>query len=556
MIKKIYICLTVLFLTGAALGQAEYADAENAVYQFLERMYGDKFIDDYDSFEKPMTRRKTGELLTEVQKRITELNPLDRETLEDFLGEYCFDLSGTLDCYESLVSTPNKENYKYNFLDDNEKYLFLFSAKDTFNIFVNLIATGEYINANSNQRKSGAFLALFGGEVRGTFLNRLGFHFYGDNGNLFGDKEAGGSIDFLKYNYKFNETKEETFYDRTFGYVNLDFEMIRFKIGNDIRRIGYGNLSPIINDPFVGQSYFSFQMNYKFMNFSFSHSKLMGNSTSIEDPAAGTINKVEDKFLTYHRIGFKISEHFSFGIGEMIVYSNRGIDLSYINPFSFYKTLEHQNRDRDNAALFFDAENRSIKGLRFFGTYLIDDINAGKIGTKWWGNQSMLHAGAQIYLLNRYIPLDLELEYLRISPYTFTHRINSNNFTNGGYGINGNVAPNSELLFTKINYRFTPRIFLILEFRYTEHGENYPDADNKIVNAGGDIMLGHRRGDSEESTFLEGFREYSREFSVLLNYEPIRNVIISSRYYYISGSYLKTGHSSNSFIENKITIKI
>ncbi|MHC1737371.1 MAG: hypothetical protein AB9882_05130 [Ignavibacteriaceae bacterium] len=556
MIKKIYVCLTLLLLTGAALGQAEYVDADNAVYQFLERMYADKFIDDYDSFEKPITRRKTAELLTEVQTRITELNPIDRETLEDFLGEYCFDLSGTLDCYESLISTPNKESYKYNFLDDNEKYLFFYSRKDSFNIFVNLIAGSEYISAMRDGKKNSAMLALYGGEVRGTLLNRLGFHFYGDNGNLFGDKEVGESLEFLQYNYKFNEKEDESFYDRTFGYVNLDFELIRFKIGNDTRRIGYGNLSPVINDPFVEQSYFSFQMNYKFLNFSFSHSKLMGNATSIEDPVAGTINKVEDKFLTYHRIGFKVSDHFSFGIGEMIVYSNRGIDLSYINPFSFYKTLEHQNMDRDNATLFFDVENRSIKGLRFFGTYMIDDINAGKIGTKWWGNQSMLHAGAQVFLLNRYLPLDLELEYLRISPYTFSHRINSNSFTNGGYGINGNVAPNSELLFTKINYRFTPRIFLILEFRYTEHGENYPDADKKIINVGGDASLGHRVGDSEETTFLDGFREYTREFSVLLNYEPIRNVILSSRYYYVSGNYMKTGLSRNSYIESKITIKI
>jgi len=554
--KKLFIILLIFVVSVFVRGQIEFVDVGNPVYQFLDRMYANKIIDDYNSFEKPLTRKKIGELLTQIAARKSELNSSDREALVDLSGRYCFEIEGNTGCYQSLIATPTKENNGYNFLDDQEKYFFFYSQKDTLSLFINLIANAEHIYTKRNDITNSAFLALFGGEVRGTLLNRLGFYFYGDNGNLSGDKEVGESIDFLKYNYKFNEKDDQSFYDRTYGYVNLDFDLVRFKIGNDTRKLGYGNLSPILNDPIVGQSYFDFNLNYKFLNFTFSHSKLMGNSKTIEDPVSGTINTVEEKFLTYHRIGFKVSDHVNFGIGEMIIYSNRGIDLSYINPFSFYKTLEHQNRDRDNAMLFFDIENRSIKGLRFFGTYLIDDINAGKIGTKWWGNQSMIHGGAHIYLLNKFLPLDLELEYLRISPYTYTHRINSNNFTNGGYILNGNVAPNSELFFTKINYRFTPRIFLILEFRYTEHGANYNADSQKLVNVGGDASFGHRVGDSEESTFLEGFREYVREFSVLLNYEPIRNVLISSRYYHQSGSYYKTGFNKNSYIESKITIKI
>jgi hypothetical protein len=59
-----------------------------------------------------------------------------------------------------------------------------------------------------------------------------------------------------------------------------------------------------------------------------------------------------DKFLVYHRIGFNINRHFNFGVGEFIIYGRRGIDLSYLNPFAFYKSIEHSNRDRDNSMLF------------------------------------------------------------------------------------------------------------------------------------------------------------------------------------------------------------
>lgn len=557
MIRIILVLYLFVFINSTLIAQAEFVEVDNLVYQFLDRMYADRFIDDYNSFEKPLTRKKIGDLLKQVQSRIIELSLMDRETLEDLLGEYCFDTTGELTCYESLISTPNVEIPKYNFFDDNEKYLFFYNKKDTFNIFVNLITGLSIISSRDNKNNYFATLASYGGEIRGTFLNRLGFQLYGDNGVAFGDKEVGMSLGFLKHNYKFNEKEEEKFFDKTSGYLNLDFDVVRFKIGNDTRRIGYGNLFPIINDPYVRQSYFDINLNYAFFNFTFSHSKLSGPMSVISDSVAGNINQIEDKYLAYHRIGFRINEHLSFGLGEMIIYSARGMDLSYMNPLSFYKTLEHQNGDRDNALLFIDLENRSIKGIRFFGTYMIDDLNYGKIGTKWWGNQSMLHAGIHFYLLNKHIPMDLEFEYLRVSPYTYTHRINRNNYSNGEFGINGDVAPNSELLFFKINYRFTPRISLNMEFRYLEHGANYYSADNgELVNVGGDLDLGHRTGDSEESVFLSGFKEYSREFCAKLNYEPIRNVTLSGELFFSSGNYDILGRDDNSYILGTITIKI
>ena len=52
----------------------------------------------------------------------------------------------------------------------------------------------------------------------------------------------------------------------------------------------------------------------------------------------------------------------------MIVYSNRSMDLSYINPFNFYKSAEHANQDRDNSLLFLDLQNNSLKGISFYGS--------------------------------------------------------------------------------------------------------------------------------------------------------------------------------------------
>jgi hypothetical protein len=190
----------------------------------------------------------------------------------------------------------------------------------------------------------------------------------------------------------------------------------------------------------------------------------------------------------------------------MIIYGNRGIDLSYLNPFTFYKSVEHSNQDRDNSMLFFDINYKPASGLKLFSSLLIDDISFGKIGTGWFGNQTLLHAGLFSANLYKIIPADISLEYLRIEPYTLTHRLPGNNFTHNGYNVGEDLQPNSELFFSQINYRFNHRLSCAISFTYAIHGANPLDTDGSIRNVGGDINLGHRIMDSESVEFLDGIK--------------------------------------------------
>ena len=210
----------------------------------------------------------------------------------------------------------------------------------------------------------------------------------------------------------------------------------------------------------------------------------------IQLPAAQ--HRIEEKYIGYHRIGFNFSRHFDFGVGELIIYGDRPIDLSYLNPFNFYKSVEHANQDRDNSMLFFDYNNNSIKGLKLFTTFLIDDMQFGQIGKGWWGNETMFNIGAYSTNLYNIIPLDIHLEYLRIEPYTFRHRLIRNAFTNFGYNLGPDIQPNTGLFFSQINYRFSNRLSLTASFSYSEHGANPVMNDGTIRNVGGDINLGHR----------------------------------------------------------------
>jgi hypothetical protein len=248
------------------------------------------------------------------------------------------------------------------------------------------------------------------------------------------------------------------------------------------------------------------------------------------------VNVVGEKYIGYHRLGIKASESTEFGVGEFIIYANRSVEFSYLNPFNFYKSVEHAGRDRDNAMLFFDVSNKSIPGLKFNGYLLIDDISFGKIGTGWYGNQTVWNIGINSSNLYRYIPLDMKFEYQRIEPYVFTHRLQANNFTNFSYPLGTYTIPNSELFFTEFNYRFNNRCNASIGFVFGIHGANPVKADGSVTNVGGDIALGHRSFDAETVRFLDGDREYQRMITAGVNYEPFKEIIFNFKLNYISQS--------------------
>lgn len=526
--------LIYLILTASIFSQTEYVSSTNPIYDFLDRMETLQIIDHYDSFEIPKTRGEIADYLKQIIKNENKLDNADEKILQDFIIEFEYDLNGTLNNSQSMIGKG-----KYDILSQKQKYLYYYNEPEKFNLFVNLLGEGEVIFNNDlkNKNNLSTSLGYVGGEIRGTILNRFGFYLKGFNGNVFGNKETALLRNDLKYNFKLSEKPEQAYFDETEGYATADFDLVKFKLGQDRINLGYGPIKALLDDNSPEFDYVAFNVSYKFFNFSFFHGKLLGNTTFSFDSTTGDQTTVEEKYIGYHRIGFDISKDVNFGVGEFIIYGDRPIDLSYLNPFSLYKSIEHQNRDRDNSMLFFDFKNRSIKGLKLYATVLIDDITISKLGTGWWANQFLFNAGFHSTNLYKTIPLDFKFEYIAVDPYVFTHRFIRNNFTNFGYNLGSFLQPNSELYYTQANYRFTNRLSLSGDFSYSIHGANPLAADGSVKeNVGGNISLGHRIFDSETVHFLDGFLEYSRMASITLKYEPFKQINFFFNLKYISQS--------------------
>ena len=525
--------IAVFLLSTAVFAQDDYVSVDNQVYNFLERMETLHIISGYNSFEIPKPRKEIAGYIKQVIKNEDRLDKTDYKILNDLKTEFELELYGTLKNSQSFLGSG-----EYSIFSQKNKYLYYYNKPGKANIFVNLLGEGEEITQNiyPDNGSGSTGLGVVGGKISGTFLNHFGLYIKGTNGVVFGNKEVAKLRPDIQYNFKFNEKASSSFFDETEGYFTADYDMFRIKFGLDKMRIGYGPVKSIIDDIAPPFTYLSFNIHYGFFNFSYFHGKLLGESYYQPDSITGGSEFVREKYLGYHRLGFDISRAVNFGVGEMIIYGDRGLDLSYLNPFAFYKSVEHSNRDRDNSFLFFDFNNKSITGLKLYSTLLIDDIDFSKLGTGWYGNQTILDLGLNSDNLYRILPVEVKLEYTKIDPYVHTHRLNNTNFTNYGYNLGSILKPNSELFFAELDYRLNYRLNLSANFSYIIHGANPVLPNGTIINVGGDEALGYRTFDSNIAHFLEGDLEYSRIASAFITYEPYRQIYFSVKLLYMNES--------------------
>lgn len=517
--------LIIILATSSLFGQTGYVQYDDRVYDFLERLSTIEVISGYNRFELPMTAKKIGAYLVEANNNRSRMNLTDLETLNYYLRIFDFDISGDDRNYERFFP---EWNFKNHFTTDKNKSAIRY-VDDKFSMFMNFEGSSKNLSEESNLSEDLKHITIFryGGSFRGSFLNNYHYYLKSWNGTFIGNRSLAEKENFLKYNFKFNENPSESinanYFDETEGYFLADFDLVRFKIGNDRIIIGYPGTESVLGPASPPVDHILMNINYKFFKFTYLHGKLLGDSYSYMDWQNGSRRDLEEKYIVYHRFEFTFSRHLTLGLGETIIYSRRGIDLSYLNPLAYYKSVEHYNQDRDNSKIFMDFVNNSLRGLKFYGMIYIDDLDFSKFGTKWVGNTVLYNLGLTTYPFYSSIPLTLDFNYLRIDPYFYTHRIKENTYSSFGLPLGSEYLPNSETFRFSASYQLKFNLLANFQFIYSVHGANeYSGTGALVTNYGGDLNYGYFASrDASEISLLDGLREYSRKFFFSLEYQPL-----------------------------------
>ena len=168
-----------------------------------------------------------------------------------------------------------------------------------------------------------------------------------------------------------------------------------------------------------------------------------------------------------------------------------------------------------------------MKGLKLYGTFLIDEFKKSELFTDWYGNKHGFQAG--LHLTDPFgLPnLNLRAEYLAIMPWVYTHKYNINRYINDGASLGHWAGPNSEIFYLDLAKDWHQRLRMGIRFQQWKHGANYENE-----NIGGDILLGHNvlLGDQKEPRttreFLEGILTTSVLTELYAEYEVLNDLFL------------------------------
>ena len=521
MCRLIVLAAFIMAPACEAPGQIENVPVNNQVYEFLNRMGVKGVVPLYSNAMLPLSRRDVAEFLVHAASRKDELDPAERDYLQKFLREFSHEINPPEEDAAVLV----RDGFK-DILSQKEKYLYTYSDS-TLSLYVEFIGGLEHRRITGDSY-GGIHLSLeeHGGRIRGTLKERIGYFLQGTDGTIFGDKEFALADPRLRGNAKLgfpgstNFDFTDAYLRADAGWFNIEFGKERFLVGT-----GYGDRL-LLSDNAPEFDALRIDAHYKSLRFVFLHGSLVGDSSSFPGTLV-TEPPGSSKYLALHRVQLSLFDRLNFGVAEMTIYQRYSPEFAYLNPINFYKSAEHALGDRDNSFITFDMELFPLDGWKLYGTWLIDDIDFGKIGTGWWGNEFGWQGGVYAAGLFGIPNLDADAEYTRLEPYVYSNRTSGDDYTNRSIGLGDHLEPNSDEWVAEMSYRPSSSLRLWASWARERHGENVRQNGVVVKNVGGSVLEGHRNGDSDVALFLDGILVGTDRLRLRASYEPVTNFFIT-----------------------------
>ncbi len=310
--------------------------------------------------------------------------------------------------------------------------------------------------------------------------------------------------------FEFDENIATITFHHKYFYVLFGREYNQWGIGH------HGNLLLSTNAPVYDQ----FKLVVRYWRFKFTH--LTAFLQYIAPEARISMKSVPhiDQYWSGNRLELNLGKGIQLGLSEAVVYGDRSLQPGYLNPLSFFKSLEHYYGDRDNGVLGIDAEWRIRNGVKLYGEWFIDDITTTRLGTSWYGNKFGWQSG--LFLVNPFSihDIDLMVEYTRIKPYVYSHSYQDyNKYKHYDTVLGHFIGPNSDDIWIRFRKRFSKFLQVSLEYEKYRHGSNPPDR-----NVGGDPDRPKGEGDSPDVSFLDGILKKQETYGISFQYEFVRNL--------------------------------
>lgn len=407
------LCLPVFLFS-----QSTYFSPASKHNHFIDRMeiLQGRVMDENFSVNKPYSRKFVADLANSVDSLVKagqrkfsrqdqyNLNSLYANNSEWYEGDDAI-LKSKKPFLKSLY--VNKANFyehkeKDFFLAINPvfQYQFMSASGDIKNLFLN--SRGASIRARIG--KIGAYLSVYDNQERAPEFVR----------NWIDNNKAVPGANF----YKVFKSTGVDYFDGRGGITFPVTKYIDVQLAYDKNFIGNGYRSLFLSD--FGGNYFFLKLNTKIWKFEYQNIFAELNPKFVK---TGDY-LLPKKYAAMHHLSINLKKWLNIGAFESVIFGRTNqLELGYLNPLIFYRTIEGNIGSPDNVMLGFDFKANAARQFQFYGQLLIDELNVKELrkDKTWWGNKFGFQLGGK-YINAFNVPnLDLQAEVNLVRPFTYSH---------------------------------------------------------------------------------------------------------------------------------------
>ena len=489
-------------------------------YGFLERFEARGFFSGLGDGIKPFSRLEMARALNAVAAAVEEGGELTRvdgerlRRLQEEFGKECRTLAGEESKREGEVAVrkglgSHQPLFRYEH-EQGELQADLSFRQQT-----------DSFSGRGREQTEQIFRTRLGGEIRGNIREGVGYFISFEQTREQGSRTYILRDDVFERRIEVPQLKGNLAdYHEGKAYLNFSLPFVDVEFGKDQVAWGPG---PVDNLGLSGNapSFDMLRLRARYGAFKLvsiagalrpcpdrPDSPLCGNTADLE--RSYIVNHMSrtlepEKYLAAHRLEVALATWIDVGFQEVVVYGDRGLEVTYLNPVMFYWAAQSYLGDKDNLMMGLDLDIHPGNGLRFYLAYVVDDLKKLKILSDDFANKFSFQSGFLWVDPLGLRDVDLRGEYVRIEPWIYTHKFPINTFRHFDGPLGHALGPNSDRWQLSATHRLRAGLGLHGGVSRTRHGDNVLLEDGSIRNIGGDLHLGWRPGDERESKkFLAG----------------------------------------------------
>lgn len=470
------ILLLICFITPfSAICQTTYLEQGAKENILLERMEIKAQTDSILNFSKtrPLSRMQV----------IPEMQSLDSSLKLSKVDQYNL-YTAQLSNIEYANGPIGRYSSKKPFLNNYFKTpanLYEIHSKDFFAV---LNPVFQFVEGKENNNSENIFLNTRGVVVRGNISDKIGFFAYiTDNQERdplyvqqwVRERQAVPGEGYFK-NFK---TTGYDYFDAR-GYITAKAtKYIDIVFGYDKNFIGNGYRSLFLSD-FSNNALF-LKLNTRIWKFNYQNLFM----ELVTAQPRGSDAYYEKKYAAIHHLDFAVTKSVNVGLFEAIVFGRKNhFEFGYLNPVIFYRSVEQQSGSFDNALAGMDAKANIAHHVQLYGQLLLDEFKLSQLSKNWWGNKFGYQVGMKYIDALTISNLDLQLEWNRVRPFTYSHNDSVSNYTHNNQPLAHPLGANFNEVIAVMRYQPAPKWMFQAKAIYYMQGK-----DTGTTSYGSNIFL-------------------------------------------------------------------